>query len=318
MDTINDLIHRSLWEDYDDVSEFPSKTPLLAHYTSIQNFDYIVEGEEIWFSNPLNMNDLDELVFGMNQGAAEFRGNEALIEACGSEKVFGQLLHYFDHYFNQFDENHVLDTYISCFSLHDKDDFDGVLSMWRGYGANGDGVAFVIDTKQIEPNEKSPLILSSVKYVTKESRLEWIKHKIHSLAELLKEQEKSDEVLNAIAWYWIERLKVFSLFTKHIGFKEEKEWRFVYLNDKDPEGHFASMFGYNITEKGVEPKLKLKLSQIPGMNAPLTVDGLIDRIILGPTVSSELSMRSVRRMLQIKGKLELSNKVFASTIPYRP
>ena len=64
--------------------------------------------------------------------------------------------------------------------------------------------------------------------------------------------------------------------------------------------------------------MKLKLSQIPGMNAPLTVDGLIDRIILGPTVSSELSMRSVRRMLQIKGKLELSNKVFASTIPYKP
>ena len=147
MDTINNLVHKTLWDDYDDILEFPNQTPLLAHYTSIQNFDYIVEGEEIWFSNPLNMNDLDELVFGMNQGAAEFRGNEALIEACGNEKIFGQLLHYFDHYFNQFDTNHVLDTYVSCFSRHDEEDFDGDLSMWRGYGANGDGVALVIDTR---------------------------------------------------------------------------------------------------------------------------------------------------------------------------
>ncbi len=318
MDTISQIIIEILWKDFDDVSEFPNQTPLLAHYTSIQNFDYIVEGEEIWFSNPLNMNDLDELVFGMNQGATEFRGNEALIEACGSKKIFGKLLHYFNRYFNHFDENHAFDTYISCFSRHDIEDFDGDLSMWRGYGANGNGVAFVIDTEKIAPDEASPLILSSVKYVTKEARLEWIKDKIHSLAELLKEHKKSDEALDAIAWYWIERLKVFSLFTKHIGFKEEKEWRFVYLNDRDSEGQFTPMFGYNITDKGVEPKLKLKLKQIPGTNASLTLDELTDRIILGPTASSELSMRSVRRMLEIKGKSGLSNKVYASTIPYRP
>lgn len=318
MDKMNEKIHESLWSDYDSSLEFPNQTPLLAHYTSISNFDCIIDGEELWFSNPLNMNDSDELIFGMNQGAAEFRKNEALVKACGNEEVFGRLLRMFDHHFNHFDENHVLDTYISCFSRHDENDFDGSLSMWRGYGADGGGISFVIDTKEILPNEDSPIIIAPVKYATNEERVEWIKLRINQLAELLANLEKTDEVLNSIAWNWIERLKVFSLFTKHKGFEEEKEWRFVYLSDRDTQAHYSPMFGYNISDKGVEPKLKLRLDQIPGASSSLTLESLIDRVILGPTTSSVLSMRSVARMLEINGKGELAEKVYASSIPYRP
>lgn len=318
MDKINEKIHSTLWSDYDQDAEFPNKTPLLAHYTSINSFDCIVDGEELWFANPLNMNDSDELIFGMNQGAAGFRKNETLIKACGSEEVFARLMDIFDHHFNHFDNNHVLDTYILCFSQHEEDDFDGSLSMWRGYGADGNGISFVIDTNKIEPNESSPIILASVKYATNEERIEWINQRINQLAELLATLEKSDEVLNAIAWNWIERLKVFSLFTKHKGFEEEKEWRFVYLSDRDSEAHYPTMFGYHVTNKGVEPKLKLKLDQIPSANASLTLESLVDRVILGPTASSVLSMRSVARMLEIKGKQGLVDKVYASSIPYRP
>jgi hypothetical protein len=313
-----DKIHESLWSDYDSELEFPSQTPLLAHYTSINNFDCIIDGEELWFANPLNMNDSDELIFGMKQGTAEFRKNEALIKACGNEEVFGRLLRILDHHLNHFDKNHVLDIYISCFSRHDEDDFDGSLSMWRGYGADGGGISFVIDTNKIEPNEHSPIILAPVNYATNEERIEWIKLRINQLAELLANLEKSDELLNSIARNWIERLKVFSLFTKHKGFQEEKEWRFVYLSDRDSEAHYPSMFGYNISNKGVEPKLKLRLDQIPSTSSSLTLESLIDRVILGPTASSELSMRSLARMLEIKGKQALAGKVYASSIPYRP
>ena len=73
MDMIQETIDKALWEDEDDKPEFPNQTPLLAHYTSINNFERIIEGEELWFANPLNMNDSEELVFGMNQGATEFR-----------------------------------------------------------------------------------------------------------------------------------------------------------------------------------------------------------------------------------------------------
>lgn len=318
MDNFNEKIHQSLWSDQDREADFPNQTPLLAHYTSIKNFDCIIDSEELWFANPLNMNDSDELIFGMNQGAAEFRRNEKLIKACGNKDVISRLMNRFDRHFNHFDKTHVLDTYVLCFSKHDKDDFDGFLSMWRGYGADGSGISFVIDTKKISPNEDSPIILAPVHYATSEERTEWIKTRIEQLAELLSNLTKSDEVLDSIAKQWIERLKVFSLFTKHKGFQEEKEWRFVYLSDRDYEKQYRSMFGYNISGKGVEPRLKLRLNQIPTTSSPLTLESLIDRVILGPTASSELSKRSLLRMLEIKNKQELVNKVCASSIPYRP
>tara|TARA_R110002072_G_scaffold159880_1_gene310953 strand:+ start:3296 stop:4252 length:957 start_codon:yes stop_codon:yes gene_type:complete len=318
MDQINDHIYQALWKDYDSTSDFPDQTPLLAHYTSINNFDSIVEHDELWFSHPLNMNDSDELIFGMNQGAAEFKKNMALISACGNQEVFARLLGFFDNHFNHFDENHVLDTYILCFSQHEEKDFDGALSMWRGYGADGNGIVFVIDTRRIEPNENSPILLSPVDYATAEDRIGWIKQKVEHVAEILRPLEKSDEVLNAVAWYWIERLKVFSLFTKHKGFQDEKEWRFVYLRDRDSEATYPPMFGYHISGNGVEPKLKLRLDRIPRTKSEHSLESLINRIVLGPMASSELSKRSLVRLLELKGKPELGKKVYASSIPYRP
>ena len=55
---------------YEDISgdEWVRRKPLLAHYTSIQTLEKIVQTSELWFSNPLFMNDLEEVRFGMLQG----------------------------------------------------------------------------------------------------------------------------------------------------------------------------------------------------------------------------------------------------------
>jgi hypothetical protein len=46
-------------------------------------------------------------------------------------------------YFQSFDMNDAFDTYIFCLSEHDRSHTDGLLSMWRGYGQHGSGVALV-------------------------------------------------------------------------------------------------------------------------------------------------------------------------------
>jgi hypothetical protein len=312
-----DIIYESIWGDLSDENEFPKKTPLLAHYTSMDSFDCIVDKEEFWFANPLNMNDSEELIFGMRQGASEFKANEKLKNACENDNVLCELMSSFDDHYNHFDKNHAFDTYILCFSEHDDENYDGSLSMWRGYGANGNGVSLVIDTKKIVAEETTPFIINSVEYATKEERINWIKEKTNQIAILLTRIDKSKETLDYIACQWVERLKVFSLFTKHTGFQEEKEWRFVYLNDRDRDKSYKSMFGYSISDKRIEQRLKLKFDKIPGANSSLKLESLIDRIILGPTTSSILSEMSVIRMLKIKGKPELAKKVHASSIPYR-
>lgn len=52
-----------LYDDVKEADQFYVKKPLLAHYTSLSTLEKILETDEIWFSNPLFMNDLEEVRF---------------------------------------------------------------------------------------------------------------------------------------------------------------------------------------------------------------------------------------------------------------
>ncbi len=308
-----------LWADLPVDQNFPATRPLLAHYTSVASLEQMLLANEVWFSNPLFMNDWEELRFGMSAGASEFRTHPALISACKTSESHAKLVAHFDQLFNVFDSEHAMDTYVLCLSEHPPDNNDGMLSMWRGYGANGGGVAVVFDASKIPVREEALFIVSKVVYAGQGTRLEWIQEKIVALAKLISDHERSDENLHFAAYAWLERLKLFSLFTKHSGFSEEKEWRMVYLSDRDKHRQLATMLGYAITSKGVEPKLKVRVNELPGAVAQeFSLDGLIERIILGPSISSALAANSVRRMLELNGRASLASKVVASTIPFRP
>ena len=317
--TFWDEICKILWADIHAGQNFPATRPLLAHYTSVTTLEKMLLSEEIWLSNPLYMNDWEELRFGMNAGASEFRSHQALIDACETTENHAALIASFDQLFNAFDSVHAMDTYVLCLTEHPPENNDGLLSMWRGYGANGGGVAVVFDTEKLKFDENSPFIVSKVAYAGQSARLKWIKDKIVSLAQAISKHEKTKENLHVAAHAWIERLKTFSLFTKHSGFSEEGEWRVVYLNDRDKERRFANMLGYAITSRGVEPKMKLKIKELRGgQEDGLSLDVLIERIILGPSISTVLAANSVRRMLELNQRVSLASRVVASSIPFRP
>jgi hypothetical protein len=77
--------------------------PLLAHYTSIDVIEKILRSEEIWFSNPLFTNDLEEMRFGMLEGRRLFEESEAVKKFAGSQARVERIKHDFNFYFNQFD-----------------------------------------------------------------------------------------------------------------------------------------------------------------------------------------------------------------------
>ena len=307
-----------MWADFDSENGFPNKRPLLAHYTSISVFEQMMANEEVWFSNPLYMNDFEELRFGMLEGASAFRESQELRQSLPDEKSYTQLMGHFNQFFHQFDTQHAFHTYVMCLSKHDPNDSDGRLSMWRGYGAGGAGMAIVFNTAKIEANPESPLIVGPVHYASSQERVQWIAEKIKALASLLRSRSVTDEDLFYLAFHWIERLKTFSLFTKHIGFREEDEWRIVYMNERDPKKLLKDMYSYAITPKGVEPKLKLKVKPLEGMfSQDLSFNKIIDRVILGPTNSSALATHVVKRILEQTGKDTHTIKIQASSIPFR-
>lgn len=319
MSEFSDAIQELLWRDVSEVEEYPTKRPLLAHYTSMESLEKIAISNELWLSNPLYMNDWEELQFGINAGATSLRNCKSVQAACGSSDMFAYLLEQFESFYSTYAVHHVIDTYVLCFSEHDRENTDGVLSMWRGYGAQGGGVAIVFDTSAIDPEDSpSPLMLGKVKYLTTQARKDWIADNLEKLATLLKSYPITHDNLHYAAYFWFERLKMFALFTKHIGFSEEREWRLVCLGERDNIRALEPMRGYYVSAHGVEPKLKLRIQRIPGvLNQDYSLERIVHQILLGPTASSDLSLKSIGRMLALSGLPALSSRILSSTIPYR-
>jgi hypothetical protein len=265
------------------------------------------------------MNDWEELRYGMMIGSEAFRSSAVIREAARSAERYRVLVVCFEQLIREFDAEHAPDTYVLCFSECERDDSDGRLSMWRGYGAHGGGVALIVDLTDLGYVENSPLVVGQVHYASQVDRRKWIDDRLERLARVVRQYPMNDEVLMLAAKAWVERLKMFSLFTKHDGFSEEKEWRIVYMRDRDVGDALSEMFGYVITARGVEPKLKLRLSAIPGVaDESASIDSLVSRVILGPSISSTLSVTAVRKMLSLAGRASLAGRVVASSIPFRP
>jgi hypothetical protein len=312
-------LFRPLWGDIRDEDEFDIKKPLLAHYTSVDVLEKILEKEEIWLSNPLYMNDIEEVRFGLSQGIPLVLQSSDIRTACRTKERADRFAASFSHCSNVFAQEHLLDTYVLCCSEHDADDYDGPLSMWRGYGSQGNGVALVLDAGKISKTDGSAFALAKVFYGSGAERVTWLRNKIAEFARILATADVPDEGLYGAAHELFERIKTFALFTKHRGFREEREWRAVYIRNRDPQKQLDPMFSYSIGSRGIEPKLKLKLAAAPGVaTADLSLTAIVDRLILGPSASTVLAKATVGRMLERFGKGDLKQKVHASAIPFRP
>jgi hypothetical protein len=310
--------NKALYDDLKKEDLFPYARPLLAHYTSLSSLESILKTDEIWFSNPLFMNDVEEIIFGIVHGITKIRDNSEIKKSLVTSNrydMFGQIL---DHYIQDFEERYLIDTYVFCLSEHNPENLDGMLSMWRGYGGNGKGAALVLDTSKIGVVDDSPIWILRVSYGSQDRRFEWLDQIASKFARTVAENDIPDEQIYLATHALFDRIKLFPLSTKHDGFKEEREWRAVYLSDRDDSGRLKHMQHYLNGPRGVEPKLKLKLEPMEGVTAlDFLPKNILANILLGPSTSSALAVRSVERMLDLIQKPELKDRLVASTIPLR-
>lgn len=307
-----ETLDRVLWSDMQR-EPAPGALPLLAHYTSIGTLERIAQTGEIWFSNPLYMNDVDELRYGMNLGLHAVRSHTGLREACPPAH-YNALLDAFDALFTTFDSDSAFDVYVFSCSEHDDEiGDDGLLSMWRGYGGDGNGVAIVFDMGPLLA-ARTPLLVRQVQYLSYEASEAWMDQKLQQFAQALRRQGGTVESMQAAAEALFERIKLFALFTKHRGFHEEREWRIVYLREQDHEGLFTQQLHYAIGPRGIEPRLRFSTAVLREHRPDL--EQMVRRIILGPVLSTPLALRSVVRMLELY-QPAWAGSVARSTTPYR-
>jgi hypothetical protein len=151
--------------------------------------------------------------------------------------------------------------------------------------------------------------------------MNWLRQLITQFVEILEKSGQigvPDDKLYLASFWFFQRLKVFALFTKHRGFEEENEWRIVYMRDRDRDKVFDKMFSYWIGPRGVEPKLKFKIEHMPDYtDDDLTLAKIVERIILGPSLSSPMARGTILRMLDTLDKSDLKDCITSSSIPFR-
>ena len=303
--------------DLDDFDYLSNKKPQLAHYTSIEVLENILKTEQFWLSSPLLMNDLEEMRFGLHQGIELFGQSTEIDACCGSPQRAHVFRQCFWGYVNQFDTSHALEVYVACFSEYDPKKPDGLLSMWRAYGNHGNGAALVFSTNLLKKRDDAPLIIAKVKYGSVDSRILWLKKKIGEFGPVLKASNIPDDRLYIAANSLFHLIKIYALTSKHSGFDEEKEWRIIYLPDRDPHGALKRNISYFVGARGPEPKLKLPIKPVVS-GETWTFSDILDKIILGPSLTSPLARIAVEIMLAENQKDDLRDRLLVSAIPLRP
>lgn len=129
----------------------------------------------------------------------------------------------------------------------------------------------------------------------------------------------SDNNVSESAIWIFSFVKTYAIFLKHRGFSEEKEWRVAYLREIDLENRLSKMIGYQVNSHGVDLKFKLKVPPFPEDQVEdVPLGDLIDRIIIGPSLSDELTLEGIKHMLKKHAEEGLIPKLRVSSIPYRP
>jgi hypothetical protein len=80
-----------LYADFTNLAEkdAPGRPLHLAHYTSLEVLEKVMMNDEIWFSNPLLMNDYTEVRSGLSEAtriAGVLKDDDTILQALNGER----------------------------------------------------------------------------------------------------------------------------------------------------------------------------------------------------------------------------------------
>lgn len=293
----------------------------LVHYTSTTAGMSILKNKEMWMRNVADMNDFKEVDYARDffldladevKDEREtkfdlkflFTGSKTLSELI-EDKIW------------ELAANKKWRSYITCFSEHDDnvDDY-GQLSMWRGYGKDG-GVAFVLNQDIFLRRDRFYVIKTvPVEYLDYSEFKMMFKKWVNNLREnrtFINEcWGKDPECFETIFNYCLETMLI---SIKHVGFKEEKEWRVVFSSSYEDISDLKQDIVIN-----KYPQIIYKLPLIghsKKYSAKIPINDVLDRIIIGPNPHVEQVYFAYVKILEELGIDHPAERVVMSNIPYR-
>ena len=200
---------------------------IVYHYCSIESFISIISTGTIRASNIQKSNDILEI-----QNAIDI-----FTYACNSaiqsfKKENTNLPYEVSTFFEKWDacsclqhilNNNTLIYYCACFT-----EARDLLSQWRGYGDNGNGICIGFDDSYFKQLQKSLLFdYRPVNYSFEVAKKEWASRTLQNLNALASKNSSIIDYENFL-WHITSTMVYDTVFYKNSCFFEEKERRLVY------------------------------------------------------------------------------------------
>lgn len=296
----------------------------LVHYTTFPTLQGLITNNELWFSPIATMNDFAEVSAGKHLLERLSVANGPLSNPINQIREFdAELWQKFNEAYQHSTADDLCNTFVSCWSSCDPNDAShDNLTMWRGYAAEGNGVAIVIDPLQLslDVDFRSDIITRPVFY---ESEAEFavraqkqITHFFDRLQRLSSEQIARHEF--HVVQAFVEICFDLAITHKHPGFAAEREWRFIWRRHRSDDEFLQSCVKPQNTARGMLEYLCLPLKKNPSLGpTEFILSKLVDEIMVGPTDDAFMKSQAVKSLLRHNGFDPSSTKVSISQIPYR-
>lgn len=265
--------------------------PQLAHYTNLSGLVGIVRSGKIWASNVSYLNDHRELQHGIDASLAAIQ----LLSTSASSTNWASAL---EKAARSLKAGAVPDTYAACFCRN-----ADLLSQWRGYGGQDQGVSISFARIPLQKAFTKQANLQRVIYcdITAKNKMKSALSKalinIDGIYDLLggtTPQEREQQAYDAIC-------KLLPQF-KHLGFQDEREYRFVVQVDGDDVE-----IQHRVSGNVIVPYLELG----SGTRGSLP----IRKVTIGPGKHQDLTSKSVSLYLKQAGYPDV--EVVKSKVPFR-
>ena len=280
-----------------------------VHYTSSENAKNILEGECLWMRNTTCMNDFSEVEYGYNvlQRYFSFKWPELkrkIVFNPQVKEIIKSAIDLFDQHWG----NSRSSIYLSSLSLH-KVDEEGVgrLSMWRAYG-NNSGASAALILNNPTPTEGLNVFLCPARYCSESivySELDSMLQNLNDEAKFISELEMS-----FIRSQVVLALILLTVSLKHKGFREEEEWRVVYLPELIPS---IIKIDNSVEVINGLPQVVYKLP----LKGNMSLEKIVHQVLIGPSKYPVVQVQAFRELLKKLGISEPDTRLGLSNIPLR-
>lgn len=277
----------------------------IYHYTDLNGFKGIIEGDSLWATNIHFMNDKNEFRHGCLcfKNTIDYLGEDVIPEI--RKRMLKNAISMYDNVNLMSSEK---SKHIYSISFCRKSD---QLSQWRGYGSS-QGISIEFSESELVDGIKDDSLgykYGDVIYTEEDSTVE-VNERIVDFFEnisphfKIKAKEDDPKVVDAFMNFIAATHLIDANipFFKNAGFREEDEFRIVF------------------TRKLMMPKVNFRVGAYgltPYLNVKMQDDGKlpIKRVIIGPAKDKELISMGVRMLLDANKYSNVS--IEFSNVPYR-